>query len=76
MVGHEVLSERQPSDVVKLVCPRCRFVIAAFTACELQRDSIKRKRYQSLLTRQQLCGSCLCTVRRLEELWEKGGERE
>lgn len=59
-----------PGSVVKLVCPRCRFVIAMFTHNEIQQDHIKRKRYQALLTRQQFCGGCLCTVRKLEAVWE------
>lgn len=70
MVDQAPTAEQYPGNTVKLVCPRCRFVIAAFTADEVEHDRIKRRRYHSLLSRQQLCGGCLCTVRKLEALWE------
>ena len=70
MVEHGAAETGPAGNLVKLVCPRCRFVIATFTAEEIKEDVIKRKRYQSLLTRQQFCGGCLCTVRKLEAAWE------
>lgn len=71
MVDPAPRAQELPGERVELVCPRCRFVIATFTAAELAGEAIKQKRYRALLTRQQLCGGCFCTVRKLEAVWDR-----
>jgi hypothetical protein len=75
MVGGDVGAQDYPGKRVDLVCPRCDYVIANFTADELVRERTKAKRYRALTTRQQFCGGCMCTVRKLDAVWDGGGER-
>lgn len=61
-----------PGKGVNLVCPRCGYVIANFTSEELVREPTKAKRYRALTARQQFCGGCMSTVRKLDAVWDGG----
>lgn len=75
MVERDDGTQEYTGKRVNVVCPRCGYVIAIFTADELVREPTKAKRYRALITRQQFCGGCMCTVRKLDAAWD-GGERQ
>jgi hypothetical protein len=55
--------------VIKLVCPKCGFIIETFKEEDLK-DPRKNKRYEALLKRTSLCGNCKTMVLRLKEIRE------
>ncbi len=54
---------------IKLVCPKCGFVIETFQEEELQ-DRRKMKRFEALKKRQSLCLNCKSMVMGLKEVRE------